>query len=199
MKDKVKKYFSFPESRRAIYDYIRVLACIGIICLHATGDRSDIVGIFFETTSRIALPMFVLLSGVLVLGNPKTEDYLKFYGRRIVKIVIPYLIYGIIYIGWVYEGNNIPGSITWDRIHRLVTQIPRAIVVSMEEPPYFHLWFMMMIMGFYIVAPFYQRGLQGLKDKDLKWLYIVMLAVYTMSDYVPLIGIRIGINGFFPN
>ena len=54
-------------------------------------------------------------------------------------------------------------------------------------------------MGFYIVAPFYQRGLQGLKDKDLKWLYIVMLAVYTMSDYVPLIGIKIGINGFFPN
>ncbi len=39
MKDKVKKYFSIPESRRVIYDYIRVLACIGIICLHATGNR----------------------------------------------------------------------------------------------------------------------------------------------------------------
>ena len=201
LRNYTKKYFSIPESRRIIYDYIRTLACIGIICLHATGDRTDPIGIYFETTSRIALPMFVLLSGLLILGSSKFENYPAFYGRRFVKIVVPYLVYGVIYIGWVHAGHSIPSAITADKLIYAIKSIPSSIALNMIEPRYFHLWFMMMIMGFYIVAPFVQRGLHALTDYDLKWLFVIMLAVYAIKDYMPvfLFGYELGFNNFFPN
>ena len=198
MKDKIRKYFEIPKSRRMIYDYIRVLACIGIIGLHATGDRNDLVGVSFETLSRIALPMFVLLSGVLVLGSAKSESYFKFYGKRFVKIVIPYLIYGAVYFGWVHAGHTIPESITWDKLAEAIKRIPVSIRLSLEEPLYFHLWFMMMIIGFYVVAPFIKKGIKALDEKDLKMLFAVMIIVYAAIDYFPLKGYHIGIINFFP-
>ena len=199
MKDKIKRYFSIPDSRKIVYDYIRVISCIGIICLHATGDRADKVGVFFETISRVALPMFVLLSGVLVLGNPKIEPYSKFYGKRFVKILIPYLLYGAVYIGWVYENHTIPEKLTLEKLKTAIKDVPVSVVHNLREPMYFHLWFMMMIMGFYVVAPFIQRGLTAFKDKDLKCLFLVILFVYTVVDYMPIIGINIGITNFFSN
>lgn len=197
MKDKLKKYFTVPESRSMVYDYIRILACLGIICLHTTGDRADTVGVFFETTSRVALPMFVLLSGILILGSPKREPYLKFYWKRFVKIVVPYLIYGAIYTGWVNAGHVIPEKITWEGLKYAIQCIPVSIKLNMQTMQYFHLWFMLMIIGFYLVAPFFQRGLPALSDHDLKWLFGIMMLSYAIVDYLPIFGVQIGINNFF--
>lgn len=199
MKEKIKKYFTVSDSRRMIYDYIRILACLGIICLHTTGDRSEPLGVFFQTTSRIALPLFVLLSGVLLLGNPKKEPYLKFYWKRFVKIVVPYLIYGAIYTGWVNPGHVIPEKLTWEGVKTVILCFPDSakLNMKMETVQYFHLWFMLMIIGFYIVAPFFQRGLPALSNHDLKWLFAIMLVTYAVIDYLPIFGVEIGIINFF--
>jgi Uncharacterized protein conserved in bacteria len=199
IKKKLSSYFSIPKSRRVIYDYIRVFACIGIICLHATGDRADLTGIIFETFSRISLPLFALLSGVLILGGDKTKSYIKYYYKRFVRIVIPYLVYGIVYTGWVKEGYIIPDTITIDRLLNAVRKIPDAIVSNLREYQFFHLWYMLMIIGFYVVAPFIRKGLTAFDRNDLKWLMIVMLGAYTAADYLPLFGINIGITNFFPD
>ena len=198
-KEKIKEYFDIPESRKIIYDYIRTISCIGIICLHVTGDRSDLVGVIFETLSRVSLPMFVLLSGLLILGSKKVESYPSFYYKRFLKVVVPYLIYGAIYIGWVYEGHGIPEMITIQELKTLIRLIPYSIQLNLLETPYFHLWFMFMIFGFYVVAPFLKKGLSAFDFNDLKWLFLVMLIVYGTIDYLPTIGINIGFNVFFPN
>ena len=84
-----KKYIEIPEGHRSIFDFLRVISCIGIIGLHVTGDRTEPLGLFMEAVFRISLPMFFLLSGVLILTSKKEMKIGAFYLYRFEKIGIP--------------------------------------------------------------------------------------------------------------
>ena len=66
------------SKREPIYDFIRVFACICVIGIHCTKN------LLFESISRIGLPMFTFLSGVLIL-NSNDESISTFYFKRFIK------------------------------------------------------------------------------------------------------------------
>lgn len=88
------------------YDFLRAVATISIITIHASDiivsnlDKFNLqwwYGTIVQIISRIGLPIFFVLSGSLILKS-KEERIGKFYIKRAIKIIIPLIVYSFIYL-----------------------------------------------------------------------------------------------------
>ncbi len=93
-------------------DFLRVLACILVISIHVSAffvtkfveepNLKFTIGNFYDSFSRIAVPIFVLLSGRFALSDEKNIN-IKFYYKKIFfKIIIPTLIWSFLYFLYNY-------------------------------------------------------------------------------------------------
>lgn len=185
---------SVSRKREPIYDVIRVISCLCIIAIHCTDalieektyDYVWYIGNIIQSIVRIALPMFVLLSGALILNSKKEEPLGKFYLKRLLKVGLPLYIYSLIYL-FVFKYN-----------YSLDIFIPinflKAIKEITAENVFFHLWFAYMILGIYLCAPFLKKMCQGLNDKECKNLIILIFAISIIKSLLPTFKINIGIS-----
>ena len=199
MKEKIKKYFTIPEGRESIYDFIRVISCFCVIVIHASIETQGVTGAVFQVVSRTALPMFFLLSGALILGDERKESMGRFYWKRFVSILVPFLLYGIVYTGWVNQGHEIPEHMSRADLIVLFREIPNAVKLNLKEMQFFHLWFMYAILGLYLITPFLKTGLKAMSDKMLFALAVFILVIMAILDYLPLADISIGIDFILNN
>lgn len=88
-------------------DLIRVAACVFVVAIHCnpwlfTIPRGIDMAFAFASMLLIgvAVPLFFMISGALLL--PVQMDTVRFYERRIPKIVWPLLIWGILYAWMPY-------------------------------------------------------------------------------------------------
>jgi len=87
-------------------DVIRVIAIVAVVIIHtanAVYTRLDFFGgftwwiaIILDSLSRISIPLFIMLSGYLMLGKNETLE--KTFKRINLKILIP-LIFWILFAG----------------------------------------------------------------------------------------------------
>ncbi|MBQ7506773.1 MAG: acyltransferase [Lachnospiraceae bacterium] len=185
------------ESYRPIFDWLRLISCIGIIGLHVTGDRSDPLGIYFQGFFRLWLPMFFLLSGVLILTAKKEENIGGFYLKRVERVVIPFFIYGAYYTCWINQGHAILEVPTQESLLNALRLIPTSWQQTFTGLQYFHLWFMYEIIGLYILMPFLKKGLQAMSDRMLRILMVVILVMMACQDYLPLVGLEFSVDNYF--
>lgn len=92
------------SSKRIFYfDALRVMAIIGVVFCHAStsfialdiGSVNFYISAFFDCFRDFCVPIFVMLSGALLIG--KKDPILKFFKRRLSRIFIPFLFWGIVY------------------------------------------------------------------------------------------------------
>ena len=181
------------QKREIIYDYIRVIACLCVIGIHCTGFLTNYTigssiwwaGTIIQSIVRIGLPIFTLLSGVLIL-NSKDEKVSKFYFKRFIKIVIPLYIYSFIYI-YSYKYNY---SLEAFKITNLIN-----ILKDITKEYYcYHLWYVYMIIGIYLCAPYIKKMCNALSDKDCENLLILIFSISIIKYLLPSIGFSIGIT-----
>lgn len=108
MGKKNTKALMHPSKRFFWADLIRTIAIILVVMVHSITlpDKWTTIpldwwlsSIFYNTLGHMAVPMFVMLSGALLLG--KEESYRQFFSKRVIKIMIRgfpgrcYLSFGI--------------------------------------------------------------------------------------------------------
>lgn len=93
--------------------------------------------------------MFILISG-LVLSLRYDGDYSikTFYKKRINRILVPYLIWSVIYVTMTF-------ILTKD------ISVQRIIYMLFTGSAYYHLWFFFLIFQLYLIFPFYRKLLKG--------------------------------------
>ncbi|MBQ8681766.1 MAG: acyltransferase family protein [Bacilli bacterium] len=183
------------NKREIIYDYIRVFACVCVICIHSTdslikgGDYDNIwwLGITIQGIVRTGLPLFVLLSGVLAL-NQKEEKMNNYYFKKFIKIIIPLLIYSLIYI-FIYDYDY---NLSFFKISNLLNSFKNIL----SDDAYYHLWYGYMIIGIYICVPYLRKMCISLNDKESKNLLSLIFTIATIKYLLPSLGIEIGIKDF---
>lgn len=144
-------------------NYLRVLSCFAVILLHYSGSykyRIEIdtfdIGVQFFTVSRWCVPVFLMISGALLLG--KKTEIVHFYRRRFLRIVPPFLFWSLIYLTYrYYEVGNIGGNIF------------NIIFVKGAQ---FHFWYVFLIIGIIMFLPFLT---DWTSRKDKKSLLIFLL------------------------
>jgi len=98
---------------------------------------------FYYTISRLGVPTFFLISGYLLLS--KQESLMDFFKKRAARILIPFLVWSILY-DLLYSkpfeetGINIQGIL---EIFIRILRGPRAG----------HLWFIYSLVGLYFLTP----------------------------------------------
>ena len=125
-------------------DSIRVLSIFAVVVLHvaaavvvyAPQGADWWAGNVYDSLVRWCVPVFVMLSGSLLLG--KNESAAVFYRKRVARLAIPLMFWSLVYLAWSYQGEGW----LW------------AVKKVLAGTPYFHLWFLYMIVGLYLLTPF---------------------------------------------
>ncbi len=158
------------KKREYAFDILRVIAMIMVITIHVSnvysrsfgviGDKSFIISLIFNTVSRISVPIFIMISGALLLD--RSFD-LKKYLKRIIKFIILIIVWDIIYLLWEWKYLGI----TYDQLYKLLLNPYRA-----------HLWFLYTIVLLYALQPVL-RIILNKCNKTAK--YILLIAWFILS------------------
>ncbi|WJY26200.1 acyltransferase [Sporosarcina trichiuri] len=182
--------------RLLYFDWLRILAAVAVVVIHVSAgvvtDRSQnytspwMAGNFYESLSRWAVPMFVMISGALMLSSRREIPTAEFLKKRMGKIVIPLLIWSVIY----YANEVRKGAYSFsmsDFVERLAT-----------GDIMYHLWFLYMIAGLYLITPLLKVLVRNAKRTDIEYFLILWLIASVIMHWMTyMVGYRIEIELLF--
>ena len=132
-------------------DIIRIIAGVGVILIHVTdpfivyppyfgiGGTSWWILNFINAFFRASVPLFIMLSGYLILDITKELNFKEFYTRRLAKIGIPVLFWVAFYFIWL----QILGT----------SQSVSVIIHSILTVNLAYLYFLVIILELYYIMP----------------------------------------------
>ncbi len=110
----------------------------------------------FYTASRVAVPLFFMASGFLLLG--KQESYGDFFRKRALRVFVPFIVWSLIYLAW--NADLSPGPITLGTVGDAFLRILRG-------PRAAHLWFFYVLISLYLFTPVLRVFTINARMKDL--------------------------------
>jgi len=145
---------SYTEEKYARLDAARWLAAVAVVLLHSAavvvsnpavyGGGAWLAANLYDSAARWCVPVFVMVSGALLLDPDKPQDARQFYSRRMARICAPLLFWTFFYLAWRTTLD------WWDDGRIDFSFWPRKLV---QGEPYYHLWYLYMIVGLYLFAP----------------------------------------------
>jgi len=172
-------------------DLIKVVAIFLVVFLHTTGIHLSqwnkvghdvwMIENTYESFTRMCVPLFIMISGAMLLK--KEEAYSEFFRKRFMKILIPGIVWTIVYSEW--------------RVHFLGENIGKKALLKMaiSGPVYYHLWFFYMIVGLYIITPILRKFTRNASDKDLMYfssLWVIFVSI--IPTVLTWLHLKYGIN-----
>lgn len=128
-------------------DLLRNFAAILVVWLHVTAnipfaENSLSVRCLTAVNAAgfIAVPLFVLISGALLLHQSAEESLFAFYKKRMNRILVPTIFWSFLFLLIARYQNP---SIT----------LKNMLFMCLRGKPYYHLWYMYMLVGLYLIAP----------------------------------------------
>lgn len=172
------------KQRTIEYDLARVLAIVGVIAIHCvafvvildfkpmskTWHMANLVDAF----SHWCVPVFIMLSGALLIKPGFDMNKLKsFYSAKVSRIVIPFVIWSIIYLAWyaiMISHDNLRSDLQFGLVS-LLTGWPVGA----------HLYFILIIIGLYAITPFLSVMVGQVNQKIVAGLSVGVLLAATVS------------------
>ena len=166
---------------------IRAVAIIIVIVIHASDVYSyslqvprDVLSWWvtnvFKSVGYLGVPLFVILSGTLLLNPSKTDEPLRvFFQKRLTRIALPFLFWGAAYFAYRRFTN-----------HEIVTfdSIWRGFLGSYPYP-YSHFWFLFMLIGLYLVTPILRVVVAHASSKILRYFILLW---FLGTAIMPILG-----------
>jgi surface polysaccharide O-acyltransferase-like enzyme len=172
----LEKQLNQIRGRDFYVDFIRTAAIILVVFLHASGrwlitsqelhqlSLSEFVGWsivdVYQSIGVIGAPLFVLVSGALLLQPGKTESLSSFFKKRWKRIGLPFFFWSTIYFVWVFEVLNRPFSI-------------EAVVQGLLNGPYTQFWYIYVLVGIYLWTPILRIFLNHADRNHVKYFIII--------------------------
>ena len=171
-------------------DLTRVLGSFLVVMAHLS--YTAVVGTypvdFYYAFSRIAVPLFFLLSGFLLLQ--KEEPLSVFFKKRAWKVFFPFFIWSLIYM---WNGNQFAefGPNWWNVVSRTIMAVARS-------PRAGHLWFFYALIGLYLATPVLRLFVTRAEEKHLLYFIGMWILAVPVTLYLSLYTrVRIGIEWNF--
>lgn len=173
------------KKREAWLDYARIFAILCVVCCHAVEnyygpvvsgkERIDLIPWIVENTlfifGRLGVPLFLAISGTLLLNREK--DIFSFYKKSVFPLIITTEIWTIFNYFFAFILYDKPFSVTG-----LLKQI-----LFLDDSPLSHMWYMPMIIGIYIFAPFLSKIFQ--QCRQIRYYMIPLSLVAFGSVIIP--------------
>ncbi|MFV0575788.1 MAG: acyltransferase [Vibrio sp.] len=162
------------------FDVLRCVAAMAVVLIHSLGPYREEFGeiAFFEWASAVglngvlrwAVPVFIMISGALMLSDNRPFDFKYYVKRRLGKVLIPFVVWSLFYAylsGWGADGFNSEVS-------------QQVLSDSFHHETYYHLGFFYYFLPLYLVIPFYQVLVKHISDQALYCLVSIWLFLSTL-------------------
>ena len=156
-------------------DFTRIIAMIAVITIHVTsayiGYQSNIlvmgmnVAFILNQLTRLAVPLFILLSGTSLGLSANDDSYRGFLHKRLTKIGIPYLAWTAVYI--IYNNHSDLSAINF-------RSVLRTVLLGQAAP---HLYFVVIIFQFYLIFPFLRHYINREPCKCILGAFVITYGI----------------------
>jgi len=162
-------------------DFLRFIAAIAVVSIHVLGpfrhlygeipDSDWLAAMGINSVTRWAVPIFMMISGALLLSTERDFDCKHYLTKRLSKVAIPFVGWTIIYAivaGFVAQGWSLTETLT-------------VIQQSPNDPAWYHLWFFYDFIPLYFVIPFLIPLLKDLAPELIKLVLAVCAVMFLMK------------------
>ena len=165
------------KSNRIFYlDIMRFIATVMVVLLHASspyvskniGSTNFWIGTLIDSVVRVSVPLFVMISGALMLDkdyNAEPKKMAKHIGRMLFFFVVWSAVYSLVYT-----------VIIPVKVNHATVDIKTALVYFLQG--HFHLWFVYMIIGLYLIVPLLRLWVNDANKKYIEY-FILLSMIFT--------------------
>ena len=135
------------------FDVMRTVAATAVVVIHVLGPYRDRLGeipdshwmsaIALNGMSRWCIPVFIMITGALLLSDPRPLKFGYFLRRRVAKVLIPFLVWSVLYA--VVAGLSLDGHDA-----ALTTALLKELPT---HETYYHLAFFYYFIPLYLLIP----------------------------------------------
>ena len=173
-------------------DLIRTVAIILVILLHSAIEgipNLDIMspqGIqlwwtsnIYNSIARVAVPLFVMLTGALLLQPNKADEPLRvFFKKRWNRIGLPILFWGAIFFAWDFSVKGLPLTLV-------------SVLQGVLAGPYVHFWYVYILVGLYLITPLVRVVVAHADWKIIKYFLLIW---FVGTGIIPLLTLYASIS-----
>lgn len=173
--------------QRVFYpDFLRVIAIFAVVAIHVIANKwyaykpdtsTWQVLNFYEGFVRWGVPVFMMISGMFLLdfrrySKSVSENFWRIFKKNIIRMLVVLIFWSIFYIYFdMFLTNKFDTN-------------PTKLTDFLFRSTKYHLWFLYLIIGFYIIAPFLQILVKNLSKKDFELLLIVLAICCCAYDFI---------------
>lgn len=171
--------------RVAYFDALRVFASFAVMMLHLAAQHYADIGVDtaawrafngWNAAVRWCVPVFVMISGALFLERPIPLK--KLYGKHVARVAVAFVFWSGLYAA----------------VNARRYALLRSQVVSEFVRGHYHLWFLFMIAGLYMITPLLRELVQSEKLARY-FLLLALLFGFLLPVLVPLLSLRYPVLG----
>ena len=168
-------------------DNARIFTIVAVITLHVSGDfllDSDIgssnwwLRNFFESATRWCVPVFVMISGALLLDPHKQESTKVFYQKRLQRIGIPLVFWSLLFLSWTALRQWLVGG-----------SVDFSVLLKnlLSGEPYYHLWYLYMLVFLYLFSPLLIAIVKRSNREQLVFITFIMFVLAALNTLIDTI------------
>lgn len=179
---------------RIIYlDILRIVSIFSVVMLHVSapflismennGNGWWWAGNIFDSATRWCVPVLIIISGKLILGQHREEKIVVFLKKKLTRILIPLLSWSLIYFLWNNRLNlRIDASL-----------ILEFIINAFEGHISTHLWYLYMLTGLYLITPIVNPFIQESNKSNIKYFIVIWFVANGIFEFFGrLYGVKTG-------
>lgn len=160
------------------FDYLRVVAMVSVVFMHAAAALlRGSIGLQWEllnicvSFAYTAVPLFVMMSGYLLLSSEKTTDIAFLLRKRLPRLFFPLAAWTV---AAVLQRLSSQGALSWESFRFGMLQ-------SFYEPAAIHLWYMYLLIALYVLSPFLYGAVQCLDGRGRRFAFL-LIALVTVHE-----------------
>lgn len=163
---------------------LRLFATFGVIVLHVAGPLlhhySTLpssywwIGNLFDSAMRFSVPVFLMLSGSLILSKNYNCIGTYFHNRAI-RVLLPFLFWSFVYIFKDVYVQFLKGD------YLTFTETFYFTLNQLKNGASFHLWYVYMIIGLYLFFPILQKWVTHCSNNEIR-IFILVWFISTISQ-----------------
>jgi len=165
-----------PQKRLLWIDLIKIFSIFFVIVLHVNNivlAEWNSIPVWWRISSNlyrsisvIAVPLFILASGQLLLD--KKESYVDFFYKRVRRIILPWLGWALFYFIWTIFIES-----------KSIGNLNEAVSLLCYILFNFY-WFIPMIAGLYFLTPLLRVFIKAATKKDLYYFVSIWFLIFSI-------------------
>lgn len=175
------------KNRVLYFDILNILACFSVVALHCHGSFFEFknttewyVTAVVQILAHWAVPVFFMLTGATLLDYRKKYDTVRYFKRRVQRIVIPFLVWSTIFL----IKGLINGTHQYMGMRDLITKYLNGEILGIY-------WFFYPLFAVYLSIPILSVMTE---EKNKKILEYAIAVSFLMYSFAPVISILTGIT-----